>query len=261
MEENKKVIKINNDNKDINNLKDLISPQRLESPSSDNEFNTILFRYNNTVTNNNINDNKIVNKEEKTKTNYSHDKEIMEDSIIYFTKKLKQNNIEYQKFLYFSISIYFIDIIIWYFNMDILHTLLNLCSLLIILLISIFQAYIFKHNFESISKDIYITTQRIIYIYSIALIIFLLNLSYITFYKIIYNSGFINNFYQKRMVNFFGFSLVIFFYIIINFVVPIIVLVKLITIKRSIKSLSAAKGEIYEPARIKDVQIINSIIN
>ena len=34
---------------------------------------------------------------------------------------------------------------------------------------------------------------------------------------------------------------------------------KLFTIKKSIKNLSAAKGEIYESAEIEEIQIINSI--
>lgn len=229
---------------------------RLDSPNNDNESNTILFQYNNVIIENNK-DNK---KEEKNKNIYSHDKEIMEDSIIYFTQKLKRNNIEYHKYLYFSIGLYFIDIIIWYFDKQMLHTSFNLYSSLLILVIVVLQAYAFKHNFESISKKIYILTQRIIVIYCFALSLFLLNMLYITFFKIIYNSGDNSHVYQKKMLNFFGFSLIIFFYIIINIVIPIILLVKLITIKRSIKNLSAAKGEVYETVNIKDSQF-NSIIN
>ena len=53
----------------------------------------------------------------------------------------------------------------------------------------------------------------------------------------------------------------IFTYIIVNIVIPIIVLVKLITIKKNIKSLSAAKGEVYEGGNAGEVEIINSVIN
>ena len=129
------------------------------------------------------------------------------------------------------------------------------------LAISILQAFAFKHNFESISKNIYIFTQRIIYLYCVAMLFFLLNMLYITLFKIILNSGENNIIFQRRMIHFFGFSLIIFLYVIINFVIPIFVLVKLISIKRSIKNLSAAKGEVYETVKIKDSQIMNSINN
>jgi hypothetical protein len=252
---NIKQIKINDLIKEDNKEKEKIKKTliRLDSPINDNESNTILFTYPN-------DNNKVVKNVQNNKNIYSHDKEIMEDSIIYFTQKLKKNNIEYHKYLYFSIGLYFIDLIISYFDKQILHTKYNLYSLIIILSIAIIQAYSFKHNFESISKEKYIFTQRIIYIYCFALILFLLNIIYI-FFKIIFNQVDINNIYQKRILNFFGFSLLIFFYIIINFIIPIIVLIQLISLKRNIKNLSAAKGEVYETVKIKDSQIINSIIN
>ena len=238
------------------------SIQRLDSPVIDNESNKILFSYNNaTNPSKQETDNKEI-KKTGNKNNSSHDKEIMEDSIIYFTKKLKQNNNDYHIFLYISICLYSLDTIVWYFDKQILHTQLNLYSLIIILLTSISQVFAFKHNFENISKDIYICTQRIIYIYSVAVILFSLNLLYIVFYEITYNNSVdYDKVYQQRNLSFYGFSIIVFFYVIINFVFPIIVLVKLVSIKTNIKKLSAAKGEVYEPARIKDVQIINSIIN
>ena len=58
-------------------------------------------------------------------------------------------------------------------------------------------------------------------------------------------------------LNFFDFSLIVFFYIIVNLFIPIMVLVKLIQIKRNIKKISSAKGEIYETVKIQ----INSMIN
>ena len=128
------------------------------------------------------------------------------------------------------------------------------------LILSIIQLYAFKHNFETISKEIYILTQRIIYIYYLAILFFFINLFYIFFFKLIFSSEDNNNVYQKKILHFMGFSLIIFSYIIINLIIPIIVLNKLIVIKKSIKNLSAAKGEVYETVTIKDSQF-NSIIN
>ncbi len=253
-------IKINSENAEI--AKKGSNLQRLDSPVIDNESNTILFNYSNVVNKNKQEINGKQIKKIENKSISSHDKEIMEDSIIYFTKKLKQNNNDYHIFLYISICLFSLDIIVWYFDKQILHTQLNLYSTIIILLTSICQVLAFKHNFENISKDIYVCTQRIIFIYSIAVILFSLNLLYIIYYEITYNnSGDYDKVYQQRNLSFYGFSIIVFFYVIINFIFPIIVLFKLISIKTNIKKLSAAKGEVYEPAKIKDVQIINSMIN
>ena len=229
---------------------------RLDSPVNDNE-SKILFKYGN----NNSNSKDNTENNDKINKNISHDKEIMEDSIIYFSQKLKKNNSEYQMFLYTSILLYFFDIIIWYLDNQILHNNLNFYSLLLILVVSIFQAYSFRHNFESISKQLYLFVQRIIYIYCFSLFLYLSNILYITIFKIILSSGNNNIIYQKRILTFFGFSVITFFYIVINLLIPILVLVELIWLKKNIKNLSAAKGETYETVKIKDSQIINSIIN
>ena len=259
MEQNIKPIKINDLIKDEHKDQKK-SPNnsfmRLDSP--DNESKTILFKYNN------LQPEPESNKQEKSiekKSSISHDKEIMEDSILYFTKKLKNNNMEYQRYLYVSIGLYFIDIGICYFYKKILNTKYNLYSILIILFVSMIQAFAFRHNFNSISKKRYIFIQRIIYLYFFALIIFLLNILYIIVFKILLNPE-ENKYYifQIKMVDFFGITLMIFIYIIVNFIIPIIVLVKLITLKRNIKNLSSAKGEVYEAVKIRDSHI-NSIIN
>ena len=59
----------------------------------------------------------------------------------------------------------------------------------------------------------------------------------------------------------FQYNLIVTIYLLANLAFPTILLFKLILVKKDIKNLSAAKGEIYESAKIEDVQIINSIIN
>ena len=226
---------------------------RIDSPNTDSE--SIIFKFNNIS----IKTNETIEKEKITP---SHDKEIKEDSIIYFTKKLKKNNIEYHKYLYISIFIFFTDLIIWYFDKQLFHDYINLYSLLIILLISLIQIFFFKNNFVSITKKIYVLTQRIIYLYILSIIIYLINLGFITYFGVIYHFGKKNHIFQYPMfnLNFFNFSLIIFFYVIINLFIPIMVLMKLIEIKRNIKKISSAKGEIYETVKINDSQI-NSMVN
>ena len=266
MEQNIKPIKIDDLTKEENkDTKKSINTNFIRIDSPVNESKTILFKYPNlpteseseTESNNQFKQKKNIEK----KNVISHDKEIMEDSIKYFHQKLKNNNMEYQRYLYVSIGLYFIDIAISFFEKQILNTKYNLYSILIILIISLIQAIGFKHNFNSISKEKYVFTQRIIYAYFLALFIFLLNIIYIIFFKMILNKEENhNNVFHIKMVKFYGISLMIYIYIIVNLIIPIIVLVKLITIKKNIKSLSAAKGEVYEAVTIKDSHI-NSMIN
>jgi len=255
MEPNIKPIKIDeikDENKEIKK-KDKAEFIGIYSPNGDNE--SMYFKFNNISI-------KSSTSAEIVKITPSHDKEIKEDSIIYFTKKLNKNNIEYHKYLYISIVIFFTDIIIWYFDKQLFHEYFNLYSLLIILGMTIIQIFLFKHNFETITKKVYIFTNRIIYLYIASIIIYLANLTFITYFGIIYNYGKKNHIFKYPMfnLNFFNFSLIIFFYIIVNLFIPIMVLIKLIEIKRNIKKISSAKGEIYETVKINDSQI-NSIIN
>ena len=221
--------------------------------NTDNETNKILEKENN---NNDIGKNE-PNKQKEIKPKYFfHDKDITEDSIIYFSTKLKLSNNSYKIFLYISIIVYIIDIIIWSISNGILHNFFNFFSI-IILLISVFiQAYSFRHNFEYISKELYNITQIIIYEYICVLILFLINIIYIS-YSQIFKSH--KTFLKKE--NIIDYPLMIFIYEGINVIISIILCFKLISVKKSIKNLSAAKGEVYETPKIEDVKIYNSVIN
>ena len=126
-------------------------------------------------------------------------------------------------------------------------------NILIILISVIYQAYIFSHNFESISKEIYDLTQRVIYFNNSIVLLFLINMLYITFRQIIKIS--------IKEDTIFDFPLVIFIFVGINCFISMIFSVKLYSLKKSIKNLSAAKGEVYESSKYEEVQIINSVIN
>ena len=230
-----------------------IELMKLDSPSIDNE--SIIFKFNNVPIKNIVN-------VEKEKVSYSHDKEIKEESIIYFTQKLNKINAEYHKFLYISIIIFLTDIAIWYFDKKLFHENFNLYSLLIILGMTLLQIISFKNNFGEITKKVYVLIQRIIYLYILSIIIYLTDLAYITYFGIIHNFNKKNHIFRYPMFNltFFDFTLVLLFYILINTSIPIIVLIKSISIKGNIKKISSAKGEIYETVKINDTTI-NSAIN
>ena len=250
-------MKSKNEENNNNDIKD-----ETQKPNEDNNLN----RLDSPNTNDNET-NKILEKEEKNniiefdhstniskenqKKSFFHDKDITEDSIIYFSNKLKQSNNSYKISLYISILIYIFDIIIWFISENILHNYFNLFSIIIILISSLYQAFKFRHDFESISKELYNFIQKIIYIYNSIVILFLINVLYIIYFQIFKNT---NN-------SFFDFPLIILSYIGINVIIPIIASFKLLSVKKSIKNLSAAKGEIYESSRYEEVQVINSVIN
>ena len=73
-----------------------------------------------------ISENDYMNESTNLKTNNNiikekNEKGITEDSILYFSNKLKKYNKSYKKISYISILVYIIDIISWFRNEKILH--------------------------------------------------------------------------------------------------------------------------------------------
>ena len=249
MEKNNKINNESDDHKKLNEHEheheenNILTKNRKNS--IDNERNKILEK----------NENKSINiNDEKKKSSFFHDKDITEDSIIYFSNKLKQSNNNYKTFLYISIVLHIFNITIFLFSKEIFNTFFNLFSIVINLMLVIYQTYAFRHNFEIISKEIYSLTQKVIYIYLSVVILFLINFCYLTLFKFLFVKD--NNNHTDYHLSF-----IIMIYLIINIIVPIVLLFRLIAVKKNIKNLSAAKGEIYESVKIEDVQVINSIIN
>ena len=50
-------------------------------------------------------------------------------------------------------------------------------------------------------------------------------------------------------------------YCIVNIFISGFQLFRLVSVKKAIKDLSSAKGEVYERGKIEEVEIINSVIN
>ena len=255
-----------------------MSSNNTETPKPENAEENNQENKNNSVRKNSLNSNdnetnKILDKEEhinestnlkgdannqnvKENKDFYHDKDITEDSIVYFSKKLRTYNDDYKFILYISVILYIIDIIIWLKNDDILHSFSNILAILIILISSIHQAFIFRHNFESISKELYIFTKKIMYIFIAIFLIYVINIAYILIYKmseiVKVNNTFIDKTPEKIMI---------LFYCFINLFFPSLHLIRLISVKKGIKDLSSAKGEIYESSKIEDVEVIQSVIN
>ena len=255
-----------------------MSSNNTETPKPENAEENNQENKNNSVRKNSLNSNdnetnKILDKEEhinestnlkgdtnnqnvKENKDFYHDKDITEDSIVYFSKKLKTYNDNYKFILYISIILYIIDLIIGLKTDDILHSFSNIIAILIILIASIHHAFIFRHNFDPISKELYIFTKKIMYIFIAIFCIYVVNVMFILIYKMSEIVKVNNTFIDKTPE-----KLLIMFYCFINLFFPSLHLIRLISVKKGIKDLSSAKGEIYESSKIEDVEVIQSVIN
>lgn len=229
---------------------------RTDSPNvNDNETNKILDKEEHINEATNLKHEVNIQKE-KENNDFYHDKDITEDSIIYFSKKLKAYNENYKFILYISVILYSIDVLIWFKADKNLHNFYNGCSLLLILIASIHQAFIFRHNFENISKELYNFTKKIIYVFVAVFLIYALNIIYIFLMKVTERLR-MKYVYSDTISE----KIFILFYCFINIFVPSLHLFRLISVKKGIKDLSSARGEIYESSKIEDVEVIQSVIN
>jgi hypothetical protein len=192
----------------------------------------------------------------KEKNDLYQDKELFDDKTVYFTNKLKDYNKSYQSILYVSIFIYIIDIIIWFKREKILYNYYSLFATLMILFSNIYQAYIFRHNFELISKELFIFVGKIIYIHLVFFVLFIVNVMYI-FISNLLQMAEIKYIYGNKNIH----NILIIIYCFINICIPCIHLFALIFVKNGIKDLSISRGEFYENKKIGDVGIVQSVIN
>ena len=251
---NNETQKNENDKENTNQNEDKLT--RTDSPNiNDIETNKILEKEEHINESTNLKVDTNIQKEKNNK-DFFHDKDITEDSIIYFSKKLKNYNEDYKFVLYISILLYIIDIFIWFKSQTNLHSFTNLLSIIIIMISSIHQAFSFRHNFESISKELYIFTKKIIYIFIAVYLIYMVNILYILISKMLeiikINEVIVDNSFEK---------IIIMIYSFFNMFIPSLNLIRLINIKKGIKDLSSSKGEIYERSKIEDIDAIQSVIN
>ena len=94
------------------------------------------------------------------------------------------------------------------------------------------------------------------YIFGAIFFAYIINIIYIFYLQILDMQKKVYFYVDKRVENLF-----IICYCVINICVPSLQLFRIISIKKGIKDLSSAKGEIYESSKIEDVEVINSVIN
>ena len=255
MSDNNEEIKESEKNEGNNQNNDNILV-RTDSPNiNDNETNKILDKEDhiNESTSLKVETN---TKKDKDNNDFYHDKDITEDSIVYFSNKLSAFNHNYKFILYISITLYIIDIFVWFKSVAVLRSFANIFIILVIFISSLHQAFSFRHNFEFISKDLYSFTKNIMYIFGAIFFAYIINIIYIFYLQILDMQKKVYFYVDKRVENLF-----IICYCVINICVPSLQLFRIISIKKGIKDLSSAKGEIYESSKIEDVEVINSVIN
>lgn len=170
---------------------------------------------------------------------------LKQNAIIYFSQKLKTRFHLFKKILYGFYLIIFVDIILIPLIPPIFCNKMNILSLIIIILFSIFCHFIFKHNFEIVTYYIYRSTLRVIYSLFAIILIHYCDMFYLLLFRILLNFDELSN--SDSSINFSLFATLGFFiYFILNLSLPIIILFKLIQVKRSVKELGEAQGESYD---------------
>ena len=234
------------------------SPARKDSLNmNDNEKNSILNKEDHLNESTNLNlDIKTPSGNEKPNPEFYHDKDITEDSIVYFSNKLQTSNKNYKFILYISILLYTFDIFAYFKGDKNIHTLFNIFSILLILISSLHQAFSFRHDFKTITKELYLYTKKILYIFYFIFFEYILNMAFILFYELsdIFRTKYV--YFDKTHDNF-----IIMTYIFGNIIVSSIHLLRFREVKKGSKDLSSAKGEVYEGGNAGEVEIINSVIN
>ena len=254
----------NPDNNNIeNNLdnpsqnKDTIPTRKYSLNMNDNENHKILNKEDHINESTNLNlDSKTPTGKEKSNSDFYHDKDITEDSIIYFTNKLQTANTNYKFILYISVLLYIIDIFVYFKGDENIHTFYNLITILAIFISSLHQAFSFRHDFKNISKELYTYVKKILYLFIFIYLAFLFNMLYILYYEMIdiIKTKYV---YLNRTND----NIIIMSYIFSNITISSIHLMRFREVKKSIKDLSSAKGEVYEGGNAGDVEIINTVIN
>ena len=198
---------------------------------------------------------------DKSVNSFSNEKIIKEDSIIYFSEKLIKTYTTLKIYLYFSLLLCAINIFFCYCLPYIFINVLNIPSIIFLLFCAAYFFLLFKNNFDFVSKDIYLAAKRTVYMQFGALCMNILSIFYTLFFKIIPQYKEVSSFMGSSTIKGFIVLISYFLSVLLNFLLPSVILVKLIKLKRSIRQLGTAKGEAYEDNLVPDKNSIEMIVN
>lgn len=176
----------------------------------------------------------------------SHDKEIKEDSINYFTHKLQQRFRLLKQLIYLSLAIIIFDIILLILIPTVLRNAINISSLIIMTIDFLYCLHVFRHNFKIVSYYIYKSTNIVIYSLTTCLVLYYFNMFYLLLCRILLNATDISELYGDSFFAVFFGIILFFFYFLINMSLPVIVLFKLFQVRNVVKKLGQAQGQSYD---------------
>lgn len=178
-----------------------------------------------------------------------------EESIIYSTKKLNSRFKLLKYLLYCSFAIIVFDFICVITIPLIFLDIINIIALIIIFFSYLYCLFVFRHNFEIISYDIYQSTNRVIIILIICLVLFYIDMFYLLLFKILLNFENLEDIIIQTFKYIFISIILFFFYFLLNIFFPFVIFYKLMQVKDSIKELGKAHEQSYDIIPTTEIQM------
>ena len=167
--------------------------------------------------------------------------------IIVLNKKLQDKFFYLKTLLKFGIGISIFDFIIIFIIPKIFLCFFNILLIIIIIINCFYCLYIFKNNnYETIDNKIYNKVKKVIIIELTCLAIYYIDMLYILVVKIFLNFDNLLDIFELEFFKVIISVLSFIFYIIINVLYPILIVIKLTEIKRNINNITKIKEQKYD---------------
>lgn len=169
---------------------------------------------------------------------------IANDSLIYFSAKLKiliKRFIRFQKIFFF---ILLIDFIILYFFQEFFYNKFYIISLLLMLCLGTYCFLSFRKDFDSVTKLLYKKIRILMYIQCTIVLLFFGNLAYLLIKIVFFEKTNKTNDIANNNSKYYLVSVIVFF--LINFAFPVISVIKIKNILLCMKYIGTSKGENFE---------------
>ena len=167
--------------------------------------------------------------------------------IIILSKNLQKKFIYLKKLLKWGFGISIFDFIIIFLIPKILLCFFNILLILIIILNCFYCLYSFKNNnYEEFNNKIDKKVKRVISIELTCLGIYYIDMLYILVVKIFLNFDNLIDLFELEFFNIIIYILSFLFYIIINVLYPILIVIKLTEIKKNINNITKIKEQKYD---------------
>ena len=173
--------------------------------------------------------------------------------IIILNKKLQDKFYYLKTLLKIGIGISIFDFIIIFLIPKIFLCFFNILLILIIIINCFYCLYTFKNNnYEIIDNKIYNKVKKVIIIELTCLGVYYIDMLYILVVKIFIDFDNLLDLFELEFFNVIICILSFIFYIIINVLYPILIVIKLTEIKKNITNITKIKGQKYDMLSTND---------